>query len=350
MKEAEDIAAEMLNVARRAMLDAVESLESAQHSLKEADVARSKQRAYPELVFRQVADLDATISSMKGQQVLLDEPEVNATHISAREASGKISAADLARAVNLRQGLPSSEMTNGSRDGRSQCSAALLEEPKKTCRMRLREAAFTGAAELWSASMPCGPWGPGFVARAQTFQCPALCPGDWCGQSGGVGLAVLFGEVRLEVVGHALTAYANGSITTVSGESQRDEYVGNGIVVRRSCSPSEREVHACWSISHASGISLDATVLPEAEMPAQFVLTLALTTPESLATSERCVAPRGSTTRQNHVLAATDAATNLPVEEDATAVVGIAPRAHEDVFAPITLDSMRSLCTLRPSV
>ena len=180
----------------------------------------------------------------------------------------------------------------------SGCPGELMREPRHSCRVRPSKSPRAGTSELWSGAVPCGPWGAAFSAKMQTFECPAPCPGVQCGQGGVVAAVVLFGPVRLEIVGHVLTVHnqRDGSSKTLKNTLRGKYHVGNGTTVEHGCpgqggggpGKEEADAYGCWTVEHLSGVSFSTRVSARTDTRSHFTIDLQMTVPGSLASGAPC--------------------------------------------------------------
>ena len=181
----------------------------------------------------------------------------------------------------------------------SGCPGELMREPRHSCRVRPSKSPKAGTSELWSGAVPCGPWGAAFSAKMQTFECPAPCPGVQCGQGGVVAAVVLFGPVRLEIVGHVLTVHnqRDGSSKTLKNTLRGKYHVGNGTTIEHGCpagqqgggpGKEEADAYGCWSVEHLSGVAFNTRVSARADTRSHFAIDLQMTVPGSLASGAPC--------------------------------------------------------------
>ena len=314
-EEASTIHRRKLEEAGNAMRLALEELVEAQNKTEAADVAREEEKAYAEETERKIAEIDATVAMIEWRRTELPSSlqgqsfsQLAVQHKSLQEAVGKIEAIERDLAIGI---APSTLALQDVRrlaaaDGLG-CYPKVPQYDARTCVVQPLPRSTMGVSELWASHVPCGPWGESFPARMQTFHCPASCPGDWCGKAGDVATAFSLGELRIEIIGQVVTTYVNGSSLTIrrsgrvrhvkpNGKSETKQHefpmhVGNHFLVEHSCThklfPNSTE-HGCWTIRHPSGLRVETSVVPREQMPTQFIMSFAVTTPNALAQPDRC--------------------------------------------------------------
>ena len=297
-QEAASISREEIAVAQAAMRRALDSLAAAELSMKEAATIATAEAVDAAGQLGQLEDLERTITAIEaGQEQLMDGARTNASELTMQHESllKTLRTIEEAEGELGRTRAVSRERTDDVRRLASKvsgCSGDVMHEPRHSCRVRPSESPFAGTSELWSSDVPCGPWGAAFTAKMQTFQCPAPCPGDGCGQSSVVATVMHLGLARLELVGRVLTVrHANGSSVTLKSTLRGRYHVGNSTTVERGCpglNQEEAVTSGCWTIAHLAGVSFSTMASARAETSSHFAIDLQLTMPGSLAAGAPC--------------------------------------------------------------